>query len=156
MHLAVLGRTALYCTVQRVPRYTKWTARIIAFRICVTCYRQKLTVWPGKSILCKKNPQKAPFLVDTNPGYLTLEGPRRQTVDTGSTSGTPWNLGVWRFKLAMWETNRTWTHHIGVQVLYSFPSDRTKLAECLWFWTQQFSRDKSRNEGQLRPPVTRP
>ena len=41
---------------------------------------QQLTIWPGKSILCKKN-------LDTNLGYLTLEGPGRQTVDTRSTSG---------------------------------------------------------------------
>ena len=44
------------CT-ERVPIYTKLTIRPIAFRICVTCYRQKLTVWPGKSISCKKTPQ---------------------------------------------------------------------------------------------------
>ena len=44
------------CT-ERVPIYTKLTIRPIAFRIYVTCYRQKLTVWPGKSISCKKTPQ---------------------------------------------------------------------------------------------------
>ena len=32
---------------------TKSIVRPIAFGICVTCYRQKLTVWPGESILCK-------------------------------------------------------------------------------------------------------
>ena len=31
--------------------------RPIAFRIYMTCYRQKLTVWPGKSILSKKTPK---------------------------------------------------------------------------------------------------
>ena len=30
-----------------------------------------------------------PFLVDPNLGYLILEGPGRQTVDTRSTSGLP-------------------------------------------------------------------
>ena len=39
--------------------------------------RQKLTVWPGKSILCKKQ-LISPILVDTNLSYLTLERPRRQ------------------------------------------------------------------------------
>ena len=33
----------------------------VAFRICVTCYRQKLTVWLGKSILCKKTPPNRLF-----------------------------------------------------------------------------------------------
>ena len=49
--------------------------------------RQKLTVWPGKSILCKKTPQKTAIFVCTNLSYLTFEGPERQTVDTRSTSG---------------------------------------------------------------------
>ena len=71
------------CTY-RVPRFTKWTIKPIAFRTCMACYRQMLTVWPGKSILCKKH-----FLVGTNLGYLTLEGPGRQTVDTKITSGVP-------------------------------------------------------------------
>ena len=59
------------------PRYTKWTVRLVAFRICVTCYRQKMTIWPRKS----------PILENTNLRYLTskLEGPGRQTVDTSST-----------------------------------------------------------------------
>ena len=37
----------------------------------------------------QKNISKSPILVDTNLGYLTLEGPGRQTVDTRSTSGVP-------------------------------------------------------------------
>ena len=37
------------------------TVRLIAFRICVTCYRQKFTVLPGKSILCKITPKNQPF-----------------------------------------------------------------------------------------------
>ena len=49
--------------------------------------RQQLTVWPGKLILCKKNTSKTAIFVCTNLSYLTLEGPRRQTVDTRSTSG---------------------------------------------------------------------
>ena len=57
------------------------------FRICMACYRQKLTVWPGKSILCKKKTPQTAILVDMILGYLTLEGPGRQTVDTRSTSG---------------------------------------------------------------------
>ena len=51
--------------------------------------RHQLTVWPGKSILCKKNTSKSPILVDTNLGYLVLAGPGRQTVDTRSTFGVP-------------------------------------------------------------------
>ena len=48
--------------------------------------RQQLTVWPGKSILCKKNTSFLPILVDSNLNYLTLEGPGRQTVDTRTQS----------------------------------------------------------------------
>ena len=33
--------------------------------------RQQLTVWPGKSILCKKNTSFLPILVDSNLNYLT-------------------------------------------------------------------------------------
>ena len=35
----------------------------------------------------QKHTSKLAILVDTNLGYLTLEGPGRQTVDTTSTSG---------------------------------------------------------------------
>ena len=49
--------------------------------------RQKLTVGPGKFILCKKNTSKMAIFVCTNLSYLTMEGPGRQTVDTRSTSG---------------------------------------------------------------------
>ena len=35
----------------------------------------------GKSILCKSNTSKLPFLVDTNLGYLSLEGPGRRTAN---------------------------------------------------------------------------
>ena len=75
------------------PRCIKWTVRLIAFRICVTCCRQKLTVWPGKLILCKKNTSKSSIFVCTNLGYLTLEGPVLQMVDTRSTWGLP--LKTW-------------------------------------------------------------
>ena len=64
------------------------------FRICMACYRQKLTVWPGKSILCKKTPHNG-YLVDTILGYLTLEGSGRQKVDTRSTSVLP--LNTWGY-----------------------------------------------------------
>ena len=80
-----------------VPRYTKWTIRLTAFRICVTCYRQKLTVLPGKLILCqKRNTLKSPFLLD-------LEGKRLTQVSFPTYLPTRENLGVWQFKLAMWE-----------------------------------------------------
>ena len=54
--------------------------------------RQKLTVRPGKSILCQKTPQKTAIFVCRNRSYLTLKGPVRQTVDTRSTTGGPWKL----------------------------------------------------------------
>ena len=34
----------------------------------------------------QKNTSFSPILVDTNLSYLTLEGPGRQTVDTGASS----------------------------------------------------------------------
>ena len=37
----------------------------------------------------KKTTSKSPFLVDMNLGYLTLEGPGRQTVESRPTSGLP-------------------------------------------------------------------
>ena len=52
-----------------------------------------MTVWQEKSLLCQKNKSKLPTLVDTNLGYLTFEGPGRQTVDARSTLGLPRKLG---------------------------------------------------------------
>ena len=40
----------------------------IAFRICMTCYRWKSTVLPGKLFL-QKNAEKQAFFEDTIPGY---------------------------------------------------------------------------------------
>ena len=34
--------------LKKNSRYFEWTVILIAFRICMTCYMQKLTVWPGK------------------------------------------------------------------------------------------------------------
>ena len=93
------------------------TVRFIAFRICVTCYRQKLTIWPGKSILyffAKKNTSKSPILLDTNLGYLTLEGPGRQMVDTRSTSRLPlktWGYGSSNY-LPILNPVRNWQHEL--------------------------------------------
>ena len=42
-----------------------------------------------------KNTSKTIIFVCTNLGYLTLEGPRRQTVDPWSTSGLP--LKTWGY-----------------------------------------------------------
>ena len=61
--------------------------RLIAFRICETCYRQKLTVWPENRFFAKKKTTLKSPILDTNLGYLSLEGPGRQTVDTRSTWG---------------------------------------------------------------------
>ena len=38
------------------PRNFIWSLRCIAFRICMTCYRRKPTVSPGKFFLSKNNP----------------------------------------------------------------------------------------------------
>ena len=43
------------------PRYLKWTSTWKAFRICITCFRQKLTVEPGKLIPSKDSPSNRPF-----------------------------------------------------------------------------------------------
>ena len=50
----------------------------------MTCCRQKLTVWPGKSILSLKKP-KTPKIMDNFWDMLTLEGAWGQTDDTRLT-----------------------------------------------------------------------
>ena len=62
-----------------------------------------LSVWPGKSILCKTNTSKSPILVDTNlvTGFGRLGTPNGW--HQVNFRPTPENFGVWRFKLAMWE-----------------------------------------------------
>ena len=49
----------------------------------MTCYRQKVTVWPGKSILSNK--KKTPKIMDNFLDMLSLEGAGGQTDDTRST-----------------------------------------------------------------------
>ena len=60
----------------------------MAFRICMTCYKPKLTVWPGKLILSKKN-LKTPKIMDNFSDRVTLEGAGGQTDDNRSTFRTP-------------------------------------------------------------------
>ena len=62
----------------RVPKYLKVTVRPIAFKICVTCCRQKMAVWPGKSILYnnKKTPQKRLFLCASVDRFVFVRGIR--------------------------------------------------------------------------------
>ena len=87
----------------------------------MVCYRQQLTVWPGKSILCKRNTLISAILVNMNLGYPTLEGPGRQMVVTSSTSGHPWKLwGITvqnSYMEGRWQQN--WAH---TSPLYFFPS----------------------------------
>ena len=61
----ILGKTILQDKVSAntaswFPKcYKIWTNH----RICIVCYRQKLTVLPGKSILCKKHLKNGYFCV---------------------------------------------------------------------------------------------
>ena len=52
------------------------------------CYRLKLTVWPGKSNLSKKE-LKTPEIMDNFLDMLTLKGAGGQTDDTRSTFRVP-------------------------------------------------------------------
>ena len=96
--------------------------------------RQKLTVRPGKSILCQKTPQKTAIFVCKNRSYLTLKGPVRQTVDTRSTTGGPWKL--WGITLqtsyveGRWHQN--WAH---TSPLHCFSVCARKFAK-KWFLGQ--------------------
>ena len=45
----------------------------------MACYRQKLTVWPGKLILSKKN-SKTSKIMDKSSDWLTLEGAGGQDI----------------------------------------------------------------------------
>ena len=49
----------------------------------------KLTVWPGKLILSKKNHLKSPKIMDNFSDRLTLEDAGGQTGNTRSTFGVP-------------------------------------------------------------------
>ena len=49
----------------------------------MTCYRQKVTVWPGKSIL--SNNKKTPKIMDNFLDMLSLEGAGQLQNDNRST-----------------------------------------------------------------------
>ena len=59
---------------KRLHWQLKLTAGTIAFRICMTCYRWKSTVLPGKLFFSKKNAKKQPFLADTISGFPDFGG----------------------------------------------------------------------------------
>ena len=64
-----------------IPKYLKLFLCVVAFRVCMTWYTQKSTVWP-KSTLNQKWPVEAAM----NLGFLTLGGAVGQTSGTRSTS----------------------------------------------------------------------
>ena len=80
--------------VPRVPRYTKLTVRPIVFRICVTCYRQKLTVWPGKSSFCAKKHLKIAFFGGHESGLPDFGRPwTPNSLTPGQLQAYPWKIG---------------------------------------------------------------
>ena len=77
------------------PRYLKWNSTWKAFRICMTCFRQKLTVEPGKLILSKDSHSNRPFCLTK----IALPTPQRLHKDAiiGCNnflrySTSPWTL----------------------------------------------------------------
>ena len=66
------------------------------FQNMYSTYRQKWTVWPGKSILCKKHLKNGYFCVQEFelPDFGRTWTGGRQTVDTRSTSGGAENFVV--------------------------------------------------------------
>ena len=102
----------------RIPIYTKWTFRLKAFRICVTCFRQKLTIWPGKSTFCNNKKKHLKF------AYFDVQESRLPDFGRPHTPNgwhqvnfrpTPENSGVWRFNLAMWEVGGIKIERTGAQ-----------------------------------------
>ena len=87
------------------PQIYQMNSRINSFQnMCDMLWANNDRLARKIDFLHKKCTSKSPILVDMNLGYLTLEGPGRQTVNTKSTSGLPLKTyGVLRFNLAMWE-----------------------------------------------------
>ena len=57
--------------------------------------------------ILKRNTSKSPILVDTNLGYLTLEGPGRQRLTTGQLQAYPWKVQT-SYARGRWHQN--WVH----------------------------------------------
>ena len=93
----------------------------------------------GKSILCKSNTSKLPFLVDTNLGYLSLEGPGRRTANGWHQVNfrrTPEEFGEWRLKLAMCSRARNIFFFVGTRKL------EKKYFFCKTLSTRKFTTGK--------------
>ena len=59
IHIHIMTWCQILCTMR---------LQCVAFRICMTCYRWKSTVLPGKLFFFQKNAQKQAFFEDTIPG----------------------------------------------------------------------------------------
>ena len=69
----------------------------------MTCYRPKLTVWPGKLFFLKRKYLKTPKTMDNFADRLTLEGTGGQTDDTRSTLVPPWKVWSITVQTSYWE-----------------------------------------------------
>ena len=77
--------------------------QINSFQNMCDVLKESLTVWPGKSILCKKTPQNCLFC-EHEAGLPDFEKPwTTNSWHQVNFTPAPENFGVWRFKLAMWE-----------------------------------------------------
>ena len=108
----------------------------------MVCYR--LAVWPGK------NTTKLAILVYTNLGYLTLEGPGRQTVNTRSTSRAPLKtLGYdASIKLAIWKAGGTKIER--TRPPYIFLCVCTEIREKVIIWVKRLAPENFQQENFSR------
>ena len=119
----------------RVPRYTKWTVRLIAFRIC---YGQKLTVGQeNRLFLCAR--------IWVTSLWKALDA---KQLTPGQLQAYPWKL--WGITV---QTSYVGGHQ-NCASQPNFPAIGPKLTELLYFVTPPLSRDKSWNKGLLRLAVT--
>ena len=112
--------------------YTKWTVTLIAFRTCRTCYRQKLTVWQGKSILCQKTRQKRLFLCARIGVTWLCKDLDAKRLTPGQLLGCTWKL--WGMTLPTSFVEGRWHQNwANTSPLYFFTVGTCKFAE-KWFF----------------------
>ena len=93
-------------------------------RVCMTCYSQKMTVWPGKLILSKKKPK----IIDNFSDWLSLEGSGGQTDETRLTFRVPLKIfshgknSFLRLFFSLWMKTKTY-------LAFNFPALETLFLE---------------------------
>ena len=101
----------------------------------MTCYRQKLTVWPGKSIICKKKHLKIAYFgrhkSDLADFRRTWTPNRQHQVNF---LDAPENFGLQRFEFAMWKVGGTKIECKPAR--YTFYRRDMEIREKVIFWVK--------------------